>query len=524
MTQGSFDPYAPHPKPNMPEFSVSELSGALKRSVEDAFGGVRVRGEISGFKRAASGHLYMALKDENAVLDAVCWRGVAQKLQHRPEEGLEVIATGRLTIYPGRSKYQLVIESIEPAGEGALLKLLEERRRLLTAEGLFDESRKQPIPFLPEVIGIVTSPTGAVIRDILHRLRERFPRRVLLWPVPVQGSGAAEQMAQAVHGFNRQLPAGTVPKPDVLIIARGGGSLEDLWCFNEEIVVRAVAESAIPVISAVGHETDTTLIDHAADLRAPTPTGAAEMAVPVRGELLTRLTGTGTRLENAAARIRRDARRHLTELARPLSDPNRLPEEKRQKLDIWSERLPGALSRQIDAATLSLTKTAARLLNPRDLVRAHIGRLTGLGRSLDLATGQRFSLAATELSGLTARLHPARLRSEIRQTLTRLDQMTGRLTAAMDRHFTRHHNRLQLSERLLESTSHKAVLKRGFALVRDEAGLPIRTVTGLKPGREVTLELADGQRTARLEGGLRERRKPRKHTKTPADDRQGSLI
>ena len=303
MTQGSFDPYAPHPKPNMPEFSVSELSGALKRSVEEAFGGVRVRGEISGFKRAASGHLYMALKDENAVLDAVCWRGVAQKLQHRPEEGLEVIATGRLTIYPGRSKYQLVIESIEPAGEGALLKLLEERRRLLAAEGLFDESRKQPIPFLPEVIGIVTSPTGAVIRDILHRLRERFPRRVLLWPVPVQGSGAAERMAQAVHGFNRQLPAGTVPKPDVLIIARGGGSLEDLWCFNEEIVVRAVAESAIPVISAVGHETDTTLIDHAADLRAPTPTGAAEMAVPVRGELLTRLTGTGTRLDNAAAVI-----------------------------------------------------------------------------------------------------------------------------------------------------------------------------------------------------------------------------
>ena len=509
MTQGSFDtdaPQKPAPGRNMPEFSVSELSGALKRTVEEAFGGVRVRGEVSGFKRAASGHLYMALKDEHAVLDAVCWRGVAQKLRHRPEEGLEVIATGRLTTYPGRSKYQLVIESIEPAGEGALLKLLEERRRLLAGEGLFDESRKQPLPFLPEVIGIITSPTGAVIRDMLHRLRERFPRRVLLWPVPVQGSGAAEQVAKAVRGFNGRLPAGKLPKPDVLIVARGGGSLEDLWCFNEEIVVRAVAGSAIPVISAVGHETDTTLMDHAADLRAPTPTGAAEKAVPVRADLLAR----------------------LTELTRPLSHPGRLLEDKRQKLDIWSERLPGALSRQIAAAALVLTKTAARLMSPRDLVRERTGQLTGLGRSLEIQVGQRLRLCAAELGGLTARLQPTRLSAEIRHGATRLDQLSGRLTAAMDRRLTVEQGRLQLSARLLESTSHKAVLKRGFALVRDDAGLPIRTAADLKPGREVTLELADGRRAARIEEGASapktERRKPRKRTKNPADDRQGSLM
>ncbi len=256
---------------NMPEFSVSEISSALKRMVEGEFGHVRVRGEISGFKRAASGHLYMVLKDENAVLDAVCWRGTAGRLTAAPEDGLEVIATGRLTTYAGRSKYQIVIESLELAGEGALLKLLEERRKKLAAEGLFDEERKRPIPFLPEIIGVVTSPTGAVIRDILHRLADRFPRHVLLWPVLVQGDGAAAQIAAAIEGFNGLKPGGEVPRPDLLIVARGGGSLEDLWAFNEEVVVRAAAGSAIPLISAVGHETDTTLIDFASDRRAPPP-------------------------------------------------------------------------------------------------------------------------------------------------------------------------------------------------------------------------------------------------------------
>src|SRR5437588_6193585 len=273
---------------NLPEYTVSELSMALKRSIEESFSHVRVRGEISSFKRVGSGHCYFALKDAEAVLDAVCWRNTAIRLPLKPEDGMEVVCTGRLTTYPGRSKYQLVIDSIELAGIGALLRILEERRLRLAAEGLFAAERKKKLPFLPRVIGIVTSPSGAVIRDILHRLGDRFPRRVLLWPVAVQGEGAAAQIAAAIDGFNRLSSEGQVPRPDLLIVARGGGSLEDLMAFNEEIVVRAAAESAIPLISAVGHETDTTLIDFASDRRAPTPTAAAEFAVPVPADLLAR--------------------------------------------------------------------------------------------------------------------------------------------------------------------------------------------------------------------------------------------
>src|SRR5438067_7031914 len=290
---------------NLPEYTVSELSLALKRSIEDSFSHVRVRGEISGFKRHGSGHCYLALKDADAVLDAVCWRHTAIRLPLKPEDGMEVVCTGRLTTYPGRSKYQLVIDTIELAGIGALLRILEERRQRLAAEGLFDPERKKKLPFLPEVIGIVTSPTGAVIRDILHRLADRFPRRVLVWPVAVQGEGAAAQVAAAIAGFNRLLAGGprdnSVPRPDLLIVARGGGSLEDLMAFNEEIVVRAAAASVIPLISAVGHETDTTLIDHAADRRAPTPTAAAEMAVPVRLDLIAELGGRSARLSGRVA-------------------------------------------------------------------------------------------------------------------------------------------------------------------------------------------------------------------------------
>src|ERR1700710_824368 len=271
---------------NAPEYTVSELSSALKRTVEDTYGHVRVRGEISGFRGPhSSGHCYFALKDENAKIEAVIWKSAHARMRFKPQEGLEVIATGKLTTCPGSSKYQIVIEAIEPAGVGALMALMEERKRKLGAEGLFDEARKQLLPWLPEVIGVVTSPTGAVIRDILHRLQDRFPRRVLVWPVKVQGEGSAEQIAAAIRGFNAPPEGGGIPRPDLLIVARGGGSLEDLWSFNEEIVVRAAAESMIPLISAVGHETDVTLIDFAADKRAPTPTAAAEMAVPVRAEL-----------------------------------------------------------------------------------------------------------------------------------------------------------------------------------------------------------------------------------------------
>src|SRR5881227_2832850 len=328
---------------NLPEYTVSELSQALKRSVEENFSHVRVRGEISGYKRHSSGHCYFALKDAEAVLDAVCWRQTAIRLPIRPEDGMEVVCTGRLTTYPGRSKYQLVVDSIALAGIGALLRILEERRQRLAAEGLFAAERKKKLPFLPEVIGIVTSPTGAVIRDILHRLADRFPRRVLLWPVAVQGESAAQQVAAAIAGFNRIAAGGPgnngVPRPDLLIVARGGGSLEDLMPFNEEIVVRAAAASAIPLIAAVGHETDTTLIDHAADRRAPTPTAAAEMAVPVRAELAAQLTEHGQRMAGAAARLVAERRLRVEGLARGLPEPQRLIGDKAQRLDHCIERL-----------------------------------------------------------------------------------------------------------------------------------------------------------------------------------------
>ena len=316
---------AAEPLINAPEFTVSELSSALKRTVEDAYGHVRVRGEISGFRGPhSSGHCYFALKDESAKIEAVIWKGAHARMRFKPQEGLEVIATGKLTTYPGSSKYQIVIEAIEPAGIGALMALMEERKKKLAAEGLFDEARKQLLPWLPEVIGVVTSPTGAVIRDILHRLQDRFPRRVLVWPVKVQGEGSAEQVAAAIRGFNALPEGGKIPRPDLLIVARGGGSLEDLWSFNEEIVVRAAAESMIPLISAVGHETDITLIDFAADKRAPTPTAAAEMAVPVRSELFVEVAGLARRTMLCWQRGQESRRNELRAAARALPGAERI--------------------------------------------------------------------------------------------------------------------------------------------------------------------------------------------------------
>src|SRR5438067_2547072 len=329
---------------NASEFTVSELSSALRRTVEDAYGHVRVRGEISGFRGAhSSGHCYFALKDENAKIEAVIWKSALYRMRFKPQEGLEVIATGKLTTYPGSSKYQIVIEALEPAGIGALMALMEERKKKLPAEGLFAEGRKQLLPWLPEVIGVVTSPTGAVIRDILHRLQDRFPRRVLVWPVKVQGDGSAEQIAAAIRGFNALPESGRIPRPDILIVARGGGSLEDLWSFNEEIVVRAAAESLIPLISAVGHETDITLIDFAADKRAPTPSAAAEIAVPVRADLIAQIDNLAGRQFNAWRR-RHDAwRTELRAAGRALPSPQSLLAVPWQKLDGLTERLPRAL-------------------------------------------------------------------------------------------------------------------------------------------------------------------------------------
>ena len=334
---------------NAADFTVSELSAAVKRTVEDAFGYVRVRGEISGVRRPGSGHVYFTLKDARAALDAVAWRGAVSRLRIAPQNGLEVVASGRLTTYAGQSKYQIVVDALEPAGIGALMALLEARKKALAAEGLFDAARKRPLPFLPRVIGVVTSPTGAVIRDILHRISDRFPRRVLVWPVRVQGETTAAEVSAAIDGFNVLDPSGPIPRPDVLIVARGGGSVEDLWEFNDEAVVRAVAASRIPVISAVGHETDWTLIDLAADYRAPTPTGAAEKAVPVRLELMAQLDDLARRLSGGALRFVANRRTELRAAAAALPIPRTLLALPRQNLDVATDRLDRALGGAVRA-------------------------------------------------------------------------------------------------------------------------------------------------------------------------------
>jgi exodeoxyribonuclease VII large subunit len=463
---------------NRPALSVSELSQALKRMVESEFDHVRVRGEISGFKRHTSGHCYFTLKDADAVLDAVCWKHMASRLGMKPEDGMEVIATGRLTTYPGRSKYQIVVERLELAGAGALLKLLEERKARLAAEGLFDAARKRALPFLPEVIGVVTSPTGAVIRDILHRLEDRFPRRVLVWPVAVQGEGAAEQVAAAIRGFNAIAAGGAVPRPDLLIVARGGGSLEDLWAFNEEAVVRAAAGSRIPLISAVGHETDTTLIDFAADKRAPTPTAAAEMAVPVKSELVARLLDLARRGAGGMQRALDERRTRVGALARGLPDLPMLLGHAQQRLDDWSGRLGAAL----------------------------LGWLR--------VREQHFARAAAGLRRGVLDQPIARGRERAEELAARLPGLARRLVADAAQ-------RLSGSAQLLRSLSYERVLDRGYALVRDAAGEPVTSVSGARPGSDVTLRFRDGEAGARIAGAPGTAAPKRKRGR---DDDQGTLL
>ncbi len=474
----------PPPPSNVPEYTVSELSGSLRRTVEETFGFVRVRGEISGFKRHSSGHLYFALKDADAVLDSVCWRGQAQRLGIDAADGMEVVATGRLTTYPGRSKYQMVVERMELAGQGALLKMLEDRKKRLAAEGLFAAERKRPIPFLPEVIGVVTSPTGAVIRDILHRLAERFPRRVLLWPVAVQGEGAAAQVAAAIRGFNALAPGGAVPRPDVLIVARGGGSLEDLMAFNEEIVVRAAAESTIPLISAVGHETDTTLIDFAADLRAPTPTAAAEKAVPVRSELVAGVAEQGARLVGAMMRGLEDRRSVLAHTFRALPSPRRVIEDCARRLDERAERLANTLPALVERRRIDIDRLATRLDHAIKTVRA-----------AELALLERRRL--------------------------QLDQAGGRLSQAMPRLLGELAVRVDNTGKLLESFSYRSVLERGYAVIRDAHGHPVVSAAAARPGEALAIEFGDGTVGA-VVSGTPAAPKPRKPA--PFDGRQGSLL
>ena len=492
----SGSPSGPTPG-NVPVFSVGELSQAVKRTIEGTFERVRVRGEISGFKRHSSGHLYLSLKDDQAVLAAVCWRGQAGRLSIQPEDGMEVICVGKLTTYPGQSKYQLVIEQMELAGEGALLKLLEERKRKLTAEGLFAAERKRALPYLPRVIGVITSPTGAVIRDILHRLADRFPRHVLVWPVAVQGEASAAQVAAAIRGFNG-LPADgpvgerMVPRPDVLIVARGGGSLEDLWGFNEEIVVRAVADSAIPVISAVGHETDTTLIDFAADRRAPTPTAAAEMAVPVRADLEASIRTADLRLLQAMARGLADRRKYLDAMARALGDPQTLLGTATQRLDVAAERLENGVTAGLRQRRSEVAARGARLVHPRQLLAARGQALAAGARALDQAIAGLLDRSRARRDRVAARLHPGLFASELRVAADRvrraaadLDGSTGRLVKAAD-------DRLRAQGRLLESYSFRNVLERGFALVRDADGHVVRRAAGTSDGQKVSLHFADG--------------------------------
>jgi exodeoxyribonuclease VII large subunit len=486
------------PRGNLPEMSVSEISGAVKRVIEGEFGRVRVRGELGRIARPRSGHVYLDLKDDRSVLAGVIWKGVAARLAVAPEEGMEVVATGRLTTFGGQSRYQMVIEEMVPAGAGALMAMLEQRRKALAAEGLFDAGRKRALPYLPEVIGVVTSPTGAVIRDILHRLRERFPRKVLIWPVAVQGERCAPEVARAIAGFNALTPGGALPRPDLIIVARGGGSVEDLWGFNDEAVVRAAAASAIPLISAVGHETDTTLIDHAADRRAPTPTAAAELAVPVRRDLIAWLEGQGARLVHAQGQAVGLRAQRLRDLARALPRPGTLTEGARQRCDTWGERLPAALIASVRMRRMRLSEGAGAL-RPSLLRRA--------------VAGERQRLAAT-----AARLNLAALERETAQKRRDLGRAAQRLAEAGRREMAARRDRLAALDRLRETLGYRATLERGYAVVRGDGEL-VTTRVAAAQARALEIEFADGKLA------LADAPAPRK-TARPKDtpEGQGSLF
>jgi exodeoxyribonuclease VII large subunit len=475
------------PRLNIVEWTVSELSSALKRTVEDAYGYVRVRGEVSGFKGPSpSGHVYFRLKDDKAVIEAVIWKREFARLRLRPQEGLEVVVTGRLTTFSGSSKYQIVIETLEPAGLGALMALLEERKKKLTAEGLFDPARKQLLPFLPNVIGVVTSPTGAVIRDILHRLADRFPRRVLVWPVRVQGDGSADQIAAAIRGFNALPEAGPIPRPDLLIVARGGGSLEDLWSFNEEIVVRAAADSMIPLISAVGHETDVTLIDFAADKRAPTPTAAAEMAVPVRSELLVQVDSLARRSLACWQRSQEARRTELRAAIRALPSAEELFSLPRQRLDHAAARLTlQTLHTRIARERQNLALLAQR---SRQCLRH------GVERRRERFEQLSHRLAAARFAYVNAR------RAQIERARERTLALFGRARLAASALLQNRAARVERAGRLLTAVSYRGVLARGFALVRAADGKPLRSAAAVAPGLQLNIEFADGRVRATADG------------------------
>ncbi|MBM7044297.1 MULTISPECIES: exodeoxyribonuclease VII large subunit [Rhizobium] len=483
---------------NLTEYSVSELAGSIKRTVENAFDQVRVRGEISGYRGPhSSGHAYFSLKDDRSRIDAVIWKGTFSKLKFRPEEGMEVIATGKVTTFPGSSKYQIVIETLEPAGAGALMALLEERKRKLGAEGLFDPERKRRLPFMPKVIGVVTSPTGAVIRDILHRISDRFPVHVLVWPVKVQGEGSGEEVANAIRGFNEFASNGPIPRPDVLIVARGGGSLEDLWSFNDEVVVRAAAASEIPLISAVGHETDWTLIDYAADVRAPTPTGAAEMAVPVKAELEAQLASLSARLQGGVSRQMDQRRQSVRALLRALPSLDQLLALPRRRFD----EAAAGLGRGLELNTLNKRRSFERIaaqLRP-DILSNRIAerrqqlneRMTRAERTIERMIDR--SRARIDRADAVFATLPSRLEAQTGRARDRLGNLVRHADTAIRHQLTRARSALVAQERILQSLSYKNVLKRGYAVVRDEDDRPVSLAVALTAGAAISIEFADGR-------------------------------
>ncbi len=513
----------PAPQGNQPEYTVSELSGAVKRVIEGEFGLVRVRGEVGRVSRPASGHLYFDLKDDRAVIAAISWKGQVAKMQVRPEEGMEVVATGRMTTFPGQSKYQLIVDDVAPAGAGALMAMLEKRRAALAAEGLFDAGRKRAIPYLPTVIGVVTSPSGAVIRDILHRLRDRFPRHVLIWPVAVQGQACAAEVAAAIKGFNAIAPGGPIPRPDVIIVARGGGSLEDLWGFNEEIVVRAAAGSDIPLISAVGHETDTTLIDYASDLRAPTPTAAAELAVPVRLELLAGLDAVGARLVRGVVQGVGLRGQRLRDLGRALPRLETLLAGPRQRMDMAAARLAAALGLAVARKRGQFDRVGG-LMRPEVLRALIVRRRDGIrlwDQRLGAALTRRLERSRDRAEALAARLAPALARMQgdaarrVGEGRVTLEVLSLRLDAAPGLRFRRLADRLEALDRTRTTLGYAETLKRGYAVVRGD-GAVVTTRAAAEKAGALEVEFHDG----RLALGARAGRK----AKAGDGGGQGSLF
>ena len=480
----------------MPEYTVSEVSGAVKKTLENTFGRIKVRGEVGRVFTARSGHLYYDVKDDKNVLACTTWKGQVSQLSVVPEEGLEVVVTGRMTSFGGQSKYNLNVDEVAVAGEGALMAMLEKRKKALAAEGLFDPARKKELPYLPDIIGVITSPSGAVIRDILHRLRDRFPRKVLIWPVAVQGANCAPEVARAIAGFNALTSGGALPRPDLLIVARGGGSIEDLWGFNEEVVARAAAASDIPLISAVGHETDTTLIDFVSDQRAPTPTAAAEIAVPVRLELLAWVGDQQARMSRTMSQRTETRGQRLRDLARALPRPDGLLSGPTQRLDLMSDRLPRALTRSVELRRGRLIEASASLrpsLLSRALAEQH-RRFASQAARLTPALTRVADQKREALARRSDRLSLAPIKRDLAAKKDRLEAITRRLSAAGQSQIKDWRTRLDGLDRLRETLGYKETLKRGYAVVRGDGDV-VTSQAVAKKATALEIEFADGRMT-----------------------------